>query len=307
MLSDLSFSHNRLSCNFLNLSQKISLTETETYHDRCRACLCGRKASLRASLTVEAALAAPLFAFFLLSILYLFQLELLEMQVREALYDTAQQMAAVSFLPSGEDADTAAVFAYAGAGSINGTVQIGSQIQQQPLLRLVVGGKAGIVCTQEDPKGEDVVLSARALVRLPLGLFPNHTFTLSETARVRKWNGYDPSEEAPEGMCYVTANGEVIHKDRNCAYLNPSTHAVSRAQVKLERNASGEKYEKCPVCGNWQTDGACYVTDYGTVYHTSLQCSGLKRTIYVIPEEEAGSLRYCSKCGEGPDEDGHGH
>ena len=40
-----------------------------------------------------------------------------------------------------------------------------------------------------------------------------------------------------------------------------------------------------------------YITSQGNRYHTQLNCSGLKRTIYTVPLSQTGGRGRCSKCG----------
>lgn len=114
------------------------------------------------------------------------------------------------------------------------------------------------------------------------------------------WNGYDVEKqrdaEDEEIYVFITKNGTVYHRNRNCTYLNPSIKAVFYEDLKKKRNESGAIYyacERCPEAGST----VVYITEQGTRYHTSLECSGLKRTIYTIRLSEAGGRSPCSKCG----------
>lgn len=44
---------------------------------------------------------------------------------------------------------------------------------------------------------------------------------------------------------------------------------------------------------------ALFVTAYGDCYHSTLGCSGLKRTIKAVKLKDVGNLRPCSRCASG--------
>lgn len=114
------------------------------------------------------------------------------------------------------------------------------------------------------------------------------------------WNGYDvenqKNTEDGEIYVFITQNGTVYHRNRNCTYLNPSIKAVYYEDLKEKRNENGAIYYGCEKCGNVEKT-VVYITDQGTRYHTSLECSGLKRTVFSIPLSNVGGRTSCSKCG----------
>ena len=257
--------------------------------------------SRHASFTIEAALVLPFFLLLMMSILYLFEIGLLQMQIRDALYDTALLRARTAYLTqSDEEADSAAVSSVlsSAVSAAAGSLSIQDSIDDA-LEHLVVGGKAGIVCTENTEESTDEVtsLTAQCIVKLPVSVFGSIRFTICESVSVRNWTGYDPTDTETSDMVYVTANGSVYHEDRNCTYLNPSVRAVSAAAISSERNSSGAKYSACAYCGG-DVSSVYYVTNYGTSYHTSYSCSALKRTVYLVSRDET-DLPACSKCGDG--------
>lgn len=114
------------------------------------------------------------------------------------------------------------------------------------------------------------------------------------------WNGYDVEKQgnadAGEIYVFITKSGTVYHRNRNCTYLNPSVKAVYYKDVKNKRNVGGAIYYACERCGG-ESSTVVYITEQGSRYHSSLECSGLKRTIYTIKLSEAGGRSPCSKCG----------
>lgn len=120
-------------------------------------------------------------------------------------------------------------------------------------------------------------------------------------AAVRAWTGYTGESFLESGsgtMVYLTPEGEVYHRSRDCTYLQLTIHRISSGELESARNLSGGKYGPCEYCIKDSTVSASvYITDYGTSYHCIKECQGLKRTIMAVPLSEAGGLRSCSRCG----------
>ena len=65
------------------------------------------------------------------------------------------------------------------------------------------------------------------------------------------------------------------------------------------RNRSEHKYNGCDQCVAKKLKlGQVFITDYGTCYHATLSCSGLKRSVYLVPISEVNGMGACSKCGD---------
>lgn len=122
------------------------------------------------------------------------------------------------------------------------------------------------------------------------------------SCRVRKWTGYDVTKkqksELKEEWVYITPYGESYHKSRECRYLSLKIQAAFSEEIKNYRNQSGERYRPCENCGEVRINGICFYTKHGNRYHTSLSCSGLKRTIHVVKESEVGNRHGCHVCCE---------
>lgn len=126
---------------------------------------------------------------------------------------------------------------------------------------------------------------------------------MHNTVKVHAWTGAEASDfsgstQESEPMVYVTESGSVYHKNAGCRYLNVSINQVSGADVGHLRNNSGEKYSPCETCSRHQKPaGTVYVTSSGNRYHNVGSCSGLKRTVKLVKQSEAGEMHACSKCG----------
>ncbi len=97
-------------------------------------------------------------------------------------------------------------------------------------------------------------------------------------------------------LVYVTETGIVYHKDAHCTYLDMSIHTVSKEAVRDLRNQSGGKYYPCEQCGKTENKKTYFITEYGTRYHTSLECKKIKRNIFAVTIDETYGLGGCSKC-----------
>ena len=183
---------------------------------------------MSASVTVEAAMAVPIFFLAVICLIYLLELMAIGTAVRSGLQYAGKRAA--------QDAATAPVLMPSRLEA-----DVVESIGADRLARSIVeGGSSGIDCSRE--------------------------------------------------------TGLVYHKDYHCTHLDLSIRMASGEEVSSLRNESGGKYYACEHCGGG-SGGAVYITSYGDRYHSSLSCSGLKRTVYAVPLSEAVGKGACSKCG----------
>ena len=132
------------------------------------------------------------------------------------------------------------------------------------------------------------------------------TLLLENHVNVHVFNGYsgdDPVwEEESDVYVYVTSDSEVYHRQRSCKHLNVSVRQVSGSSVGNLRNEDGGKYYKCSYCARAVSSqealsGSVFVTDYGRLYHTRIDCPDLKRTVHAVKLSEVGGRRPCKDCG----------
>ena len=250
--------------------------------------LCAR---LSASYTLEAAVVLPLLAGFFASILFFFRVLQVQTQVQESLYYAGRKTACEACVT-----DSPAVL------RATAEVYFRKELSQyQVPEKFVRGGTIGISLLQSEFSDSEIKLCADYRVRLPIAFFKVRDVRVSQSSKNRKWTG-DANGGNAEDYVYVTEHGSVYHSGRSCPYLDLSIRAVQYKELGGLRNKSAHKYYACPECvAENSGNGIVYITDYGTCYHDSLSCSGLKRTVYLVPVSKTGGKGPCSKCslGEG--------
>ena len=201
------------------------------------------KASVSASVTVEAVLCVPLFLYAAVSLIWMLELRSIQSAVRCGL-----QSADLVFAVGYERMDRC----------------------------MFVGGSGGGCCKSSwaIPGMGVLELTAEYEVELPVPVFHIPVLHYKEKMRMKTWTGYVKTYEAGIGdneLVYVTETGIVYHRNYQCTYQEPSVRSVAKTQLGELRNSSGGIYHLCERCG-WMpgNDGNCYVTDYGDCYHTSL-------------------------------------
>ena len=252
---------------------------------RASFCLSARKGVI----TVEAALAVPLFFLAVLALFYMIEVMSIRTIIRSGMQYAAKEAAEDIYLnpvvtPGSLEAD------------------IVSSIGGERLERsIVVDGSSGIHCEKSRMSAITGILELRAdyQIRLPIPVFLASPINMEESMRMKGWNGYTRFGlgQENEETVYVTENGMVFHRDYHCNYLELSIRMVPYSMVDDLRNESQGKYHACERCVHGGAASEVYITEYGERYHNSVSCSGLKRTIYASPLTEAVGKGACSKCG----------
>ncbi len=271
-----------------------------------------RKAKARGSITVEASLVLPLFIFFFVNVLTLFNIVKVQSDMEAALHQTGSEMSLMAFdLRLGEgllgDSDGSAIDSLAGAaGVLFAREKIRGYLGEGIEKSCVTDGYNGISFLQSrillGNDIIDIVMDYKVHPMIPFIGFKE--FPVEARYYGHAWIGYDitegfGSEENEEEMVYVTETGEVYHRDTDCVHLRIKPRSVDFSELKKLRNNDRKKYYPCEYCGGKVGAGNVFVTDYGEKYHSSLNCPGLKRKIYTIPISEVGGRRPCSRCGQG--------
>lgn len=256
---------------------------SKTLRERTSTC------TSQGSMTLEAALATSFFFFAALCLVCLFEIMALQTTIKSALHGVGKEVAVEVYLnpvipTSSMERELVAL--------------IGADRLERSF---VVGGSSGLDCSNSKKYWNTTImdLSVCYKIEIPILLFRIPVAAKEEKIRIKGWTGYEVKQtDAIENtMVYVTDYGIVYHMDRNCTHLDLSIRAVEQSEVSNLRNLSGGSYQACTSCvRRMDAKQKVYVTDYGERYHSTLDCSGLKRSIYVISLTDVHGLGGCSKC-----------
>lgn len=262
--------------------------------------------TFRASITVEAAFALPLFLFFMLHVMSAITMIETQSRLGAALHQTGNRMAFAGYVYEKTAGDAipdgiASVALTEGYARNRIVSYAGKDYLEHSAIK---NGAAGIFFTGTSIMGKkDIIEICLSYEIEPLfSVMSFDGFFVKQRYYGRAWTGYcvedgisDMTQTDP--MVYVTKTGTVYHTNRNCTYLNPSIESIAAEEITERRNQSGAKYYSCELCGGKEKSGVVYITEYGSSYHCDITCSGLKRTIYTIPLSQVGGRGRCSKCG----------
>ena len=257
------------------------------------------------SATVEAALLLPFFLCAICTLCAIAQFILAETSIYHATVQTARVYAKQQSVPrnkhpdgDGKESDTGKKIKKLG-GMLDTKVVFARYLDTKAVSSsFVPGGRAGILLSPESSE-DTVQVKASYVLRVPVPFFKG--FILRRTIKVpcRKFTGYvshDGKEgEEEEDVVYVAQYGRVYHTSLNCSHL--SIHLTNPGQIqKVMGNARYRKCEKCIRAG--QQPSQLYYTRYGDCYHSTLSCSGLKRSVAIKKKSEVKGMRVCSECGK---------
>ena len=239
----------------------------------------------KASYSIEAAVALPIFMGFVVCIMFFIRVLMVEWTIDCAMTEAVDTIAVSDDEPS----------VYAAQALFYEKLLTGD-IGLDP----IQGGVLGINLFDSSVDKKNVTLSASYRVGLPIRMFSHQGIYIHQKKSARIWNGYDPHEDSgDEKLVYVTPYGRAYHLSRTCPYINPSIVAVKKSEVSDRKNNGGHRYSICPMCGGKAQD-TVYITSWGECYHSSVDCSGLKRTLNMIKLSEAKEKYHeCPKCGGG--------
>lgn len=242
--------------------------------------------SEKGSMTVEMAVAFPIFLFFMFTMLLFSQMVLVDQEIYRGVVESARQLS--------EESHPAQTIIFA--------KHIWSKkIDQEMLNRsFVEDGVSGVSLfgSYYDENSGHIVLKVHYKMKVPIPLFQKFSYTGNYEFHQKIFRGYRSDLEGQEDeYVYVTETQSVYHNKRGCSYLNLKIQQVYQVEPYLLGNTS---YLPCELCMKQieHRPSILYTTSEGNKYHSTLQCSGLKRTVKRVKKLEIGGLCACSRCGK---------
>lgn len=258
-------------------------------------------APLRGTLTVEAAVVLPLFLMVMIAVLQFCSVMGTAIKLGSALSDTGKTMAAAAYVTKyGGNTEKAPGIA---AVALSEVYAQGTVTAQAGDISAVKNVNMLLSSFLKEDEAIDLVMTYQlrspfSIVKLPGNFFIQRARVRAWTGRTLPGDGGADSGEVDGSYVYVTETGSVYHDDPDCTHLRLSIRLVDAGSLDSLRNNGGEKYHACEKCGDSSLKGMVYITNEGNRYHSSLGCSGLKRTVRQVSKEDIGNLRACSKCGK---------
>ena len=263
----------------------------------------GKRILSAASMTLEAALVLPLFLFFMINVLFIFQMLGAQSHIMAAAHMTGNDIVKSASLKTITDSDAAGAVLSAAYIPLGISKHLGGSLDDSGAVK---GGLSGLDYTDCRVLLSDDIVDLRVRWKAvpyvsAYGL--GYSRNMSVRYYSRGFTGFDAARtghdsDTDELYVYITPSGTVYHLSRSCPYLNPSVRSINASALKGARNESGGKYYPCSECRAASgSSGVYYITDYGTKYHKSASCSALKRDVRCVPLSQAGGRGRCSKCG----------
>ena len=271
--------------------------------------------NVSASLTLEAAMAFPVFIFAVINLFSLLEVVRANSDIEICLHKIGKEVALYAMAEdtvgdylgiTGLSADACATMLADGYSASRMSEDYSRKYGHS--MDVVPGGISAANFALSKAVVDESIVDISVLYKVePLyNIFHMRGYLLSNRSYLHMWTGYDgkgiSGAGSSEQMVFVTENGSVYHLTTGCSYLDLSISGVLASELGSIRNKSGGIYSACESCDpSISSISLLFITDYGSSYHSSLSCSGLKRSINEIPksEAEASGLGPCSKCGGG--------
>lgn len=268
-------------------------------------------ASLKASLTVEAACILPLFILACVMMLYLIEGIRLQIHIGTAIVQTSKEFSQYGYI-------TTDLFGHTSEDQEEWKDIIGEKFQIVVMKERVVelagreylngsiikNGTIGLDFSSskilEERQELDLVVSYK--LRLPFQIIRLPDLTVVQRGKSRVWTGYCGKEEENTEQnvdkVFVTSNGSVYHLELECSYLDLSIMSCPASEIESKRAMSNNTYKACERChpeGQLQV----YYTLYGTAFHKHKSCGGLVRYVREISINKINGEKPCERCGGG--------
>ena len=263
--------------------------------------LCRRRTishiSLRkASLTLEAALALPLFLMACLSIIYLMHILTFQTSIQMQMQKYAHQINTHAYIVQNSNTPISAPYVqyicnsgelkklfhhvYTRHGNVSYSLAKTAVDKQKDICNIVITYNIVI------PFLPDNILTIPMIQNCQFKLF---------TGDPEQKNGSVSSKKV-----YLTAMGSVYHTNKYCTYLRKYSDLISKNSLQEYEKQSGKKLHLCRSCKKLtitEQNPVLYISSTGNAYHYSRDCYYLTSHIYEYKYEDVKEIYpLCSRC-----------
>lgn len=160
----------------------------------------------------------------------------------------------------------------------------------------ITGDEAGIQLSLEElDGGERIQVKAVYRLRIAVLFFGKFSFVKRAVSVRRVFCGYTPHGEQESGedrIVYVAKNGEVYHTNLSCSHICLSISGENATQI-----INSSRLQACEKCiGKGEKPSRLYITVFGECFHSTLNCSGLKRSVTAVQLSKVKNMRMCTRC-----------
>lgn len=259
------------------------------------------------SITLEAAIALPLYVFAIVILISIIGMLKSYADVEASVYRAGKELAlyttAETVTQSMDDSEMADVANTVLVDTYAKNMLVNNLEGEADTPGYIENGTSGISFIQSRVDGaaeEENIIDLVATYKLKprIDFFGVGTVSVANRARLHTWTGYEipgTTDDDEERMVYITESGTVYHLTPTCTHINLSITPVDYDLVSTYINENGGTYDRCLLCGGG-TGGTVFITSDGDCYHSSVTCSGLKRTVIEIPISEVGTRPCCQRC-----------
>lgn len=280
-----------------------------------------KRAAMKASLSIEAALSLSLFIFFMVLLMLPFKMmdsarkmqSICEAVNKEAckyaylMYRMDQEKGGEKIKEEGERIDKEEEESTEDAKlfrSLLGSGALGiytAKKAEEMVDDAHIFDVSGLMteCMQDE---EMIVIRLHYRYRLPFAVLGLGSIKQGVMSSRRAWIGSEGedeqggSEKEEEERVYIGKTSTRYHRSRQCHYLYNDMKSVPLLVISDHRNHQGGKYKPCARCGPAGGE-TVYILPSGSSYHTSRSCSAMLSYVRSVKLSEVEHLGACSYCG----------
>ncbi|GLB32104.1 hypothetical protein LAD12857_40270 [Lacrimispora amygdalina] len=263
-----------------------------------------------ASLTIEAALALPLFLFAVIILMMPMKLLNDGRKVQTALEITGEELSqyvsVLKELEKREDLSAAGVNELPD-GFLNGMTEQGillyarMKMSRHDVFEYLDSVSFSHSSILKDNETIDLIMDYR--IRLPFAVLGLKSIKMTARCCRRAWIGntllYNEESDHSQELVYVGRDSTRYHKKRTCHYLYNHIKAVNKKDLESMRNINGGKYKPCSRCTGLTEEGSVvYIMPSGEKYHSNKDCTAITAYVRLVPLSEVVHLGACSYCSQ---------